>query len=104
MKTCVIAIFCLVSLASQGQDSTFYKSAYAGGYIIVPQDESWEIDQAFVNGGDAYSIKISKSNFDSNYNAGDTIHTPYYIAEMELLSNKQMVQYQFYFRKTVSKY
>ena len=44
---------------STAQDSTFYKSAYAGGYIIVSQDESWEIDRAFVNDGDAYSIKIS---------------------------------------------
>lgn len=104
MKTCVIAIFCLVSLASQGQDSTFYKSVYGGGYIVVPENETWEIDRAFVNDGNAYSIQISNSNFDATYNAGDTIHTPYYIAEMELLSNKQMVQYQFYFRKTVSKY
>lgn len=98
LKFCFV-IFSLVSMNSTAQDSTFYKSAYAGGYIIVPQDESWEIDRAFVNGGDAYSIKISMSNFDSNYNAGDTIHIPYYIAEMELLSNKQMVQYQFYFKQ-----
>jgi hypothetical protein len=99
MKTYVIAIFCLVSLASQAQDSTFYKSAYGGGYIVVPENETWEIDRAFVNDGNAYSIQISNSNFDTIYNSGDTIQAPYYIAEMELLSNKEMVQYQIYFKQ-----
>ncbi|MFT5859975.1 MAG: hypothetical protein ACI865_002082 [Flavobacteriaceae bacterium] len=99
MRTYCIAIFCLISLASQAQDSTFYKSAYGGGYIVVPENETWEIDRAFVNDGNAYSIQISNSNFDATYHAGDTIHTPYYIAEMELLSDKQMVQYQFYFKQ-----
>ena len=98
LKFCFI-IFCLIGLNAAAQDSTYYKSAYAGGYLIVPQDESWEIDRAFVNDGDAYSIKISNSNFDTIYQAGDTIRAPYYIAEMELLSNKEMVQYQFYFKK-----
>ncbi len=98
LKFCFV-IFCLIVLNAAAQDSTYYKSAYGGGYIVVPENETWEIDRAFVNDGNAYSIQISNSNFDTIYNAGDTIHTPYYIAEMELLSDKQMVQYQFYFKQ-----
>lgn len=100
MRIYFLAIFCLIGLSSKAQDSTFYKSVYGGGYIIVPQNENWVIDRAFINDGDAYSIKISNSNFDSTYNAGDTIRTPYYIAEMELLFIQSMVQYQFYYKKT----
>jgi len=98
LKFC-FAIFCLISLSAASQDSTYYKSAYAGGYLIVPQGESWEIDRVFVNDGEAYSIKISNANFDSTYNAGDTIRTPYYIAEMELLTKRDLVQYQIYYKK-----
>ena len=94
-----LVIVVLISFSSIGQDSTLYKSAYAGGYIVVPENENWEVDRVFVNDGDAYSIQISNSNFKESYHAGDTIRTPYYIAEMELLSNKEMVQYQFYFNR-----
>ena len=89
----------LLSFSAFGQDSTFYKSAYAGGHLVVPQTESWQLDRVFVNGGDAYSIQVANSNFNETYRPGDTICAPYYIAEMELLSNKEMVQYQFYFKK-----
>lgn len=98
LKFCIV-IFCLIGLNAAAQDSTFYKSAYGGGYLIVPENETWEIDRAFVNDGSAYSIQIANSNFDSIYNSGDTIQSPYYIAEMELLSNKEMVQYQIYFKQ-----
>lgn len=98
MKFCLI-IFCLITVNTFAQDSTFYKSAYAGGYLVVPQNENWELDRVFVNDGEAYSIQISNTNFDVNYIAGDTIRTPYYIAEMELLNNRTMVQYQFYFKQ-----
>lgn len=85
---------------SFSQDSTLYKSAYAGGYLVVPENETWELDRVFVNGGDAYSIQVSNSNFKQTaFNYGDTLKVPYYIAEMELLSNKEMVQYQFYFKQ-----
>mgnify|MGYP000099944143 CR=1 FL=1 len=89
----------ILSFSTFGQDSTFYKSACGGGHIIVPQQEIWELDRVFVNGGDAYSIQVAKTNFNEIYHSGDTIRAPYYIAEMELLSNKEMVQYQFYFKQ-----
>ncbi len=88
-----------LSFSAFGQDSTFYKSGYAGGHIIVPQNEHWQLDRVFINGGDAYSIQVANTNFKEVYYSGDTITAPYYIAEMELLSNREMVQYQFYFKK-----
>lgn len=94
-----IVYLAVVSCAAFGQDSTFYKSTYAGSHMIVPENETWEVDRVFVNGGDAYSIQVANTNFNETYHAGDTIRAPYYIAEMELLSSKEMVQYQFYFKK-----
>lgn len=98
MKLGLVCI-AFLSYSAFGQDSTFYKSAYAGSHLVVPQTESWQLDRVFVNGGDAYSIQVANTNFNETYHAGDTIRAPYYIAEMELLSNKEMVQYQFYFKK-----
>jgi hypothetical protein len=99
-STLILALFLSVSHISFCQDSTFYKSAYAGGYLVVPENETWELDRVFVNGGDAYSIQVSNSNFKQTaFNYGDTLKIPYYIAEMELLDNKEMVQYQFYFKQ-----
>lgn len=88
-----------LSRCAFGQDSTFFKSAYAGSHIIIPQNEHWQLDRVFINGGDAYSIQVANTNFKEVYFSGDTITVPYYIAEMELLSNREMIQYQFYFRK-----
>ena len=98
MKVALLSIM-LLSYSAFGQDSTFYKSTYAGSHMIVPENENWQLDRVFVNGGDAYSIQVANTNFNETYHSGDTIRAPYYIAEMELLSNKEMVQYQFYFRK-----
>ena len=89
----------LLSYSAFGQDPTIYKSTYAGSHMIVPENENWQLDRVFVNNSDAYSIQIANANFNETYHAGDTIRAPYYIAEMELLSNKDMVQYQFYFKK-----
>lgn len=96
MKQALVYV-ALLSYSAFGQDSTFYKSSYAGSHMIVPENENWQLDRVFVNGGDAYSIQVANTNFNETYHAGDTIRAPYYIAEMELLSNKEMVQYQFYF-------
>jgi len=98
MKVWLFILGC-ISFTSFGQDSTFYKSGYAGGHIIVPQNEHWQLVRVFINGGDAYSIQVANSNFKEVYFSGDTITAPYYIAEMELLSNREMVQYQFYFKQ-----
>lgn len=89
----------LLSYSAFGQDSTFYKSVYAGSHMIVPQDENWKLDRVFVNSGDAYSMQVANTNFKETYTSGDTIQVPYYITEMELLSNKEMVQYKFYFKQ-----
>ncbi len=94
-----VLLFASNSLLGFAQDSTYYISAYAGGHIIVPEDETWVIDRAFVNDGDAYSIQISNSNFKPSYTSGDTIQLPYYSADMELLDDTDMVQYQLYYRK-----
>ena len=98
MKLCLVYIV-LLSFSALGQEASLYKSAYAGSHLVVPQTESWQLDRVFVNGGDAYSIQVANTNFNETYHAGDTIRAPYYIAQMELLSNKDMVQYQFYFKK-----
>tara|TARA_Y100000385_G_scaffold291874_1_gene373442 strand:- start:7668 stop:7991 length:324 start_codon:yes stop_codon:yes gene_type:complete len=98
-STFILALFLSVAQISFCQDSTLYKSAYAGGYLVVPENQTWELDRVFVNGGAAYSIQVSNSNFkQTTFNQGDTLITPYYIAEMELLDKKDMVQYQFYFK------
>lgn len=80
------------------QDSTVYKAAYAGTNIIVPDNQTWKIDRIFINDGNAYSIQVSNTNLDSLYHAGDTIRLPYYVAEMELLDKKDMVQFQLYIK------
>lgn len=98
MKLALLSIAFLSHFAF-GQDSTFYKSTYAGSQLIVPANENWQLDRVFVNGGDAYSIQVANSHFNETYLAGDTIRVPFYIAEMELLSNQEMVQYQFYFKQ-----
>jgi hypothetical protein len=72
---------------------------YAGAYITVPENESWELDRVFINDGDTYSIKVSNAHFKKNYFGGDTIKAPYYISEMELLTKKDFIHYQIYFNK-----
>ncbi len=94
----VLFILCFVAFAASAQE-TLYKSAYSGGYLVVPKSESWKIDRVFINDGAAYSIQVANSNFKKQYHSGDTIRAPYYIAEMELLSKNDLVQYQFYFKQ-----
>lgn len=96
----LIALF-LSSLSFCGfsQDSTLVKAVYAGGFLIVPENESWELDRVFINDGKGYNILIRNENFSPLYQAGDTIKAPYYLAEMELLNDKNMVQYQFSFKR-----
>lgn len=95
-------IFSSISFVGLCQDSTsFIKYAYAGSHLVVPSNEHWQFQRAFINGGDSYSIQINKNNFSDHYSAGDTIRLPYYIAEMELLTNKDLVQYQLYFSSKV---
>jgi hypothetical protein len=98
-----VVILCVaVSLnacALHAQDSTFVKMAYGGSYITVPQGESWGIERVFITGNDGYSIQVSNDNFDAKYSALDTIRVPHYIAEMEMLSARDMLQFKFYIKQ-----
>jgi hypothetical protein len=73
--------------------------AYGGSYITVPQGESWGIERVFITGNDGYSIQVSNDNFDAKYSALDTIRVPHYIAEMEMLSPGDMLQFKFYIKQ-----
>ena len=74
-------------------DSIFSKYIYAGAAVVVPKQETWQLKDAFIADGDLYNIQISPKNFKATYQGGDTIRPPYYISEMELLSEKSMVKY-----------
>jgi len=96
-----IVVFCLLFfLAFTGfcQDSTYLKTAYAGGYLLVDEHQTWKLDRVFINGGEGYSIQINALNFEASYSSGDTIRMPYYIAEMELLDRKDLVLFELYFK------
>jgi hypothetical protein len=81
------------------QNSIVCKSAYAGGYIVFSENATWHLEKVFINSGDAFSIQVSNTNFKATYHSGDTLHVPFYIADMELLTTRDMVQYTFYFQK-----
>ncbi len=84
-------VFCLKC------DTTFIKSYYSGSSVKVPESKIWVIDKVFISGGDGYNFKVSNSNFKPSYKAGETISFPYYIAEMELITDKNMISYLVYF-------
>tara|TARA_B100000497_G_C7455638_1_gene282029 strand:+ start:270 stop:596 length:327 start_codon:yes stop_codon:yes gene_type:complete len=97
-----VILYAAVSLnaaALRAQDSTFVKMAYGGSYIAVPQGESWGIERVFITGNDGFSIQVSNDNFAAEYSALDTIQVPHYIAEMEMLSPGDMLQFKFYIKK-----
>ena len=85
-------------------DSIFSVYIYAGASTIVPKQETWYVKDAFLTDGDLYNIQISAKNFKPYYNEGDTIRPPYYISDMELLSDKSMVKYvlRFYKKKSTN--
>ena len=96
-----LGIILVASLSLQAQDSTFVKVAYGGSYITVPEGENWGIERVFITGNDGYSIQVSNTNFQPSYSSLDTIRVPHYIAEMEMLSPNDMLQYKFYIRKLI---
>jgi hypothetical protein len=69
------------------------KSFYGGSTSKVPENKTWVIKNAFITADDGYNIKISLTNFEEKYASGQVVNFPYYIAEMELLSNRVMVNY-----------
>jgi hypothetical protein len=99
--TCrIIVVILFASLNLQAQDSTFVKVAYGGSYMTVPEGENWGIERVFIIGNEGYSIQVSNTNFQPSYSSSDTIRVPHYIAEMEMLSPNDMLQYKFYIRKS----
>lgn len=88
--------------AAPAQNPPLLKSAYAGSYMVVPAGKYWTIDRVFVNEGGSYNIKIGNGNFRETYKSGDTLRVPYYVAEMELLSENATAIYQFYISETDS--
>lgn len=85
---------------AKAQDTTFVKSFYGGSSIKVPENTIWVIDKAFITSGDGYNIKISLSNFEKKYEAGQIVVFPYYIPEMELLSDRSNVSFALTIRET----
>ena len=88
---CFVFYFLFFQLFSQ--DTTFVKSFYGGSTSKVPENKTWVIKNAFISADDGYNIKISLTNFEEKYAGGQVVNFPYYIAEMELLSNRVMVNY-----------
>ena len=84
-------------------DTLLVKQAYAGGYIVLPSTNLWKLEQAFISSGDGYNVMVSLKSFKGVYHEGDTVKLPYYISEMELLTDKSMVSYLLKFKKTESK-
>ena len=95
------AILSLSAAALHAQDSSFVKMAYGGSYITVPQGESWGIERVFITGNDGFSIQVSNTNFQASYSSSDTIRVPHYIAEMEMLSAGDMLQFKFYIKHII---
>ena len=85
------------------QDTTFLKIAYAGNVLKVPEGKTWNIDRVFISEGGQYAIQARTNHFLSLYNSNEAIKIPFYIPEMELLSNKDLVQFQIYISQTNSK-
>jgi hypothetical protein len=62
--------------------------------------KTWCIEKAFISNGDGYQIKIAPSNFKACYQADERINLPYYIAEMELLTDRSMLYYLVTFKES----
>ena len=93
MKNTLLFILLLICNLVSAQDTLFVKSFYGGSKITIPASKHWIIEKAFISGGDGYNIQINQSHFQKEYKAEETIIIPYYIPEMELLNNKNMVSY-----------
>jgi hypothetical protein len=96
MLRCLLIPIAFIALSCQFDPKPVLKIVYAGSYLVVPEGKTWNMDRAFISEGGMYNILIQKSTFRDTYHSGDTIRIPYYIAEMELLSNPSMVQFQLY--------
>ncbi len=100
MKLVIAAVFLVVSAHTFCQDSTFVKYFYGGSVVNVPDSCSWKIEKAYISNGDGYNIQISLKNFKETYLPKEQISFPYYIAEMELLTDRSSVSYIVTIRST----
>jgi hypothetical protein len=89
----------VLNLKAMDSDSSFVKSFYGGSSITIPEGKSWKINKAFISANDGYNIQINLNNFKNEYKGGEKLSIPYYIAEMELLSKKEMMVYFLYIKE-----
>ena len=100
MKKYLLLVF-LASLSTlYAQDSTFVKTIYAGSKLEVPKGKTWVIEKAFINAGDGYNIKINNANFKPQYSQKEPLLVPSYVAEMELISDKNTIWFQLHIKQT----
>lgn len=93
MKKIVFVLFFLHFNSIFAQDTTFIKVCYNGSTAKIPEGKIWCIEKAFITSGDGFNISISKTIFKERYFEGELISFPFYISEMELLSDRNMVSY-----------
>lgn len=93
MKIIFSFLFLVLIFHGYTQHSTFVKSFFGGSTSKVPMNKNWIIKNVSISSGDGYNIKIALTNFEEKYTAGQIITFPYYIAEMELLSDRSLVSY-----------
>ena len=99
MKKYLLIVFLASLTTLYAQDSTFVTTVYAGSKLEVPKGKTWAIEQAFINAGDGYNIKINNANFKNRYNEKEPIIVPSYTAEMELLSDKNTIWFQLHIKQ-----
>jgi hypothetical protein len=84
------------------QDTSFLKIAYAGTSLKVHEGKTWTIDRVFISEGGQYAIQARTNHFLPLYQSNEAIQIPFYIPEMELLTNKDFTQFQIYISETVN--
>ena len=75
------------------QDSTFVQYFYSGSRFTVPPNCIWVIDKAFIGNEGEYQIQIANTHFNPQYQTGDILIIPYYVAEMELITSRSLVRF-----------
>lgn len=100
MKKYLLIVFLASLNTVYAQDSTFVKTVFAGSKLEVPKGKTWFIEKAFINAGDGYNIKINNANFKPQYTQKEPLLVPSYIAEMELISDKNTIWFQLHIKQT----
>jgi hypothetical protein len=77
------------------QDTILNRSLIAGSKLKITNGKKWKIESVCITSNDGHNIKISNKYFKTTYYENDTLLAPYYIPEMELITNKSMICYFF---------